>query len=248
MLSAGSAATRQGMRPHTRRPPSLRDVSKSANTQARRDEELAFLVLERVLGVDIKLADAGGGEKMPDGAWQLQTGAGKGIVEVTAPPDSKQMAEWARARRDGCPEKEGCIAEHRDIREFLEETIESDWAQENICKLLAQPADERHLYLRALSYRRQIDFYRLSDINEKGSTEERPDLKMPDGITDLWFEGRASRGAITGDAKIQVARFHFRKGWTTYTVPVPEQQLPPPAGVADDGVPQGWRRPKDRHM
>lgn len=37
--------------------------------------------MEQVLGVDIRLADAGGGCKMPDGSWDTPTG--KCIVEVT---------------------------------------------------------------------------------------------------------------------------------------------------------------------
>lgn len=39
--------------------------------RARREEEIAFLCMEQVLGVDIKLADAGGGDKRPDGIWAI---------------------------------------------------------------------------------------------------------------------------------------------------------------------------------
>lgn len=59
---------------------------------ARREEETAFLCMEQVLGVDIKLADAGGGDKRPDGIW-VDPGCSErcGIVEVASPP-------WPRRR------------------------------------------------------------------------------------------------------------------------------------------------------
>lgn len=44
-------------------------MSNSAGAKASREEEIAFLAMEQVLGVDIRLADAGGGSKMPDGSW-----------------------------------------------------------------------------------------------------------------------------------------------------------------------------------
>jgi hypothetical protein len=44
-------------------------MSNVAGATTSREEEIAFLALEQVLGVDIKLADAGAGDKKPDGSW-----------------------------------------------------------------------------------------------------------------------------------------------------------------------------------
>ena len=61
-------------------------VSKTAGAKARRVEEIAFLIMEHALGVDIHLADAGAGNKKPDGAWGYPDQNGRrGIVEVNSP-------------------------------------------------------------------------------------------------------------------------------------------------------------------
>jgi hypothetical protein len=44
-------------------------MSNATGAKARREEEIAFLAMEKVLGVEIKLADAGPGDKKPDGTW-----------------------------------------------------------------------------------------------------------------------------------------------------------------------------------
>lgn len=82
-----------------------------AGKSARREEETAFLCVEQVLGVDIKLADAGGGDKRPDGIWVYPGGsARRGIVEVTSPPAEETMKAWAAAKREGKRLSEsGCI-------------------------------------------------------------------------------------------------------------------------------------------
>ena len=44
-------------------------VSNSAGAKASREQEIAFLIMEDVLGVDIHLADTGAGNKKLDGSW-----------------------------------------------------------------------------------------------------------------------------------------------------------------------------------
>jgi hypothetical protein len=68
-------------------------MSNVAGTGASREEEIAFLVMEQVLGVDIRLADAGAGNNMPDGSWTYSGDQKRrGIVEITSPPDTQLMA------------------------------------------------------------------------------------------------------------------------------------------------------------
>lgn len=137
-------------------------MSNSAGAKTRREEELAFLAMEQVLDVDIRLADAGGGSKMPDGSWDTPTG--KCIVEVTTPPATALMAEWARAKKEGRLQAEsGCRpVRMNDLGAVCTELLGATWAIENITKLRAQPAEERHLFLFARSYDVGDYFYRLS--------------------------------------------------------------------------------------
>jgi hypothetical protein len=44
-------------------------VNNARDTPASREEEIAFLAVEKVLGVRVTLADAGGGDLVPDGRW-----------------------------------------------------------------------------------------------------------------------------------------------------------------------------------
>ncbi len=76
--------------------------SNRVGAQASREEEIALLAMEEVLGIEIQLADAGAGNKVPDGAWVHPGGEGRqGIVEITSPPATSLMSEWAAAKRDG---------------------------------------------------------------------------------------------------------------------------------------------------
>lgn len=77
-------------------------MSNASGATASREEEIALLAMEQVLSVDIKLADAGAGNKQPDGAWDYPDGHGRrGIVEITSPPATRLMREWAAAKRQG---------------------------------------------------------------------------------------------------------------------------------------------------
>ena len=125
-------------------------MSNAAWAQANREEEIAFLAMEEVLRVDIRLADAGAGNKMPDGAWLYPDGQGRrGIVEITSPPAAVLMKEWAAAKREGRPQSESGSVPTRfgELAQVCTEMLATDWARENLDKLLAQPADERHLFL-----------------------------------------------------------------------------------------------------
>lgn len=145
-------------------------MSNAAGAKTSREEEIAFLAMEQVLGVDIKLADAGAGNKMPDGTWRSPDDhQSLGIVEVTSPPATSLMASWALAKREGKPQEEGGSIPLRlgELAEICTEMLAEAWAQENLDKLLAQPADERHLFLFARGHKEGGHyFYRLSDSYE----------------------------------------------------------------------------------
>lgn len=130
-------------------------MSNVVGKTASREEETAFLALEQVLGVEIKLADAGGGDKMPDGVWVYpDDGARRAIVEITSPPATSLMKRWAAAKRAGQPQSESGSIPVRlgGLAQVCTEMLAEDWAKENLDKLLAQPADERHLFLFGRSY------------------------------------------------------------------------------------------------
>lgn len=228
----------------------LPGVSNAAGATARREEEIAFLVMEDVLGVDIQLADAGAGNKKPDGVWTYAGGEGRrGIVEVTSPPDASLMAAWARAKRAGQAQTESGSTPLRwhELADVCTELLAEDWARENIDKLAAEAADERHLFLFTRSHRVGHYFYRLSDSYGDDAGESIDDLFLPGGITDVWFRGRATRERPLGVAELRVARFSAGIGWCRYVVKIDEKRLPSPnPSIADDLVPAGWRDPKHR--
>ncbi|MPQ98384.1 hypothetical protein GB931_10730 [Modestobacter sp. I12A-02628] len=228
-------------------------MSNATGTTASREEEIAFLAMEQVLGVEIKLADAGAGNKMPDGSWVYPDGqARQGIVEITSPPATRLMNEWARAKRAGQPQIESGSIPSRlnELAQVCFELLQEGWARENLDKLLAQPADERHLFLFARSHKAGGDyFYRLSDTYDDATSERVDDLVLPLGISDVWFRGRAQRDPYQplGTTQLWLARFQAGAGWHRYVVNIEERGLPSPnPGIADDRVPTNWRLPKDR--
>ena len=228
-------------------------MSNVAGAKASREEEIAFLAMEQVLGVDIKLADSGAGDKMPDGSWvNPDDQERRGIVEITSPPATSLMREWARAKKEGQPQAEGGSIPLRlnELAQVCTELLAEDWAGENVDKLLAQPADERHLFLFARGHKEGGHyFYRLSDSYGDGTSEHVDDLVLPKGISDVWFRGRARRDLDTqlGTKELSLARFQAGSGWHRYVIRIEEQHLPSPnPGIADDRVPADWRLPKDR--
>lgn len=226
-------------------------MSNKAGVKARREEEIAFLAMENVLGVDIRLADSGGGDKMPDGEWVSDGGQTRGIVEITSPPATDLLAEWARAKKEGRPQTESGSIPLRlnDLADVCAELLAADWALENIEKLQAQPADGRHLFLFGRGHDVEHYFYRLSDSYEDGTIEPVGDLALPDGISDVWFRGRARRnpGQLLGTTEVWFTRYQAGTGWHRYVVEIEEQCLPSPAaGIAHDPVPAEMRHPKDR--
>jgi hypothetical protein len=228
-------------------------MSNAAGAKASREEEIAFLAMEQVLGVDIKLADAGAGDKMPDGSWVYPADQERqGIVEITSPTATSLMREWVRAKNKGQPQAEGGSIPLRlnELAQVCTELLAEGWASENVDKLLAQPADERHLFLFARGHKEGGHyFYRLSDSYGDETVEHVDDLVLPQGISDVWFRGRARRDLDKplGTTELWLARFQAGSGWHRYVVRIEEQQLPSPnPGIADDRVPAGWRLPKDR--
>lgn len=217
---------------------------------ASREEEIAFLLMERVLGVDIELADAGAGSKMPDGRWIYPGDQQRlGIVEVTSPPDNKLMATWARAKRAGETQSESGSVPLRlnELADVVTELLSQAWAQDNVDKLVAQEADERHLFLFARSHRVGHYFYRLTDSYEDGVAEEVADLTLPQGLSDVWFRGRSTRDPGSDVSETWVARYQLGSGWHRHIVHLEEHELPSPnSSIADDAVPADSRSPKDR--
>jgi hypothetical protein len=236
---------------HTRRA-SVHTMSNASDAQASREEEIAFLALEQVLGVDIKLADAGAGDKKPDGFWlHPEDDARHGIVEVTSPPATSLMSEWAAAKREGRRQSEAGSVPTRwgELAQVCTELLAEDWGRDNLDKLLAQPADERHLFLFGRGYDVENYFFRLSDSYADQTAEHVEDLVLPEGISDVWFRGRAHRDFVLGPADLRLARFQAASGWRRYVVSIEEQLLPSPnPSMADDRVPENWRRPKDRTL
>lgn len=226
-------------------------MSNGAGAKARREEEIAFLAMEHVLGVDIKLADAAGVDKMPDGSWVSDDGRTRGIVEITSPPARDLLTEWARAKKEGRPQMESGSVPLRlnELADVCAELLATDWALENIEKLQAQQADERHLFLFGRGQDVGHYFYRLSGSYEDGSIELVEDLDLPEGISDIWFRGKARRkfGQLLGTTEVWLARYQAGSGWRRYVVEIEERDLPSPAaGIADDPVPDEMRHPKDR--
>ena len=226
-------------------------MSNGVNAKARREEEIAFLAMEQILGVDIRLADAGGGAKMPDGCWSSADGSRRGIVEITSPPATDLLQAWADAKRAGKPQGESGSIPLRlnELADVCAELLETPWAQENIEKLRLQQADERHLFLFGRGHDVQHYFYRLSDPFEDGSSEFVGDLELPEGVSDVWFRGRAlpEGDRPAGTIKLRLARYQSRVGWHRHLVAIEELDLPSPnPSIADDIVPAHMRHPKER--
>lgn len=227
-------------------------MSNVAGTQASREEEIAFLAMEQVLGVEINLADSGAGNKKPDGFWTCRDDkTRRGIVEITSPPATSLMRKWAVAKKEGRAQCEGGSIPVRwgELGQVCTEMLTEDWAQENIDKLLSEPAEKRHIFLFGRGYDVQQYFYRLSDSYDHGTTEHIDDLVLPEGISDVWFQGRARRDhdQLLGKSELWLARFQASSGWHRYVVSIEEQHLPAPnPSFADDRVPANSRQPKDR--
>jgi hypothetical protein len=226
-------------------------MSNGAGAKARREEEIAFLAMEQVLGVEIRLADAAGGDKMPDGSWVNDDGRTRGIVEITSPPARDLLTGWARAKKEGRAQTESGSVPLRlnELADVCAELLAADWALENFEKLQAQQADERHLFLFGRGLDVEYYFYRLSDSYENGAIESVEDLALPESISDVWFKGRARRKSeqLLGTIEIWLARYQAGVGWQRYVVEIEEQDLPSPAaGIANDPVPAEMRHPKDR--
>lgn len=206
-----------------------------------REEAIAFQVVESVLGVRIALADAGGGDKTPDGRWE--SGNGTAIIEVTSPPSEAEMREFAKSVQRGerymesgtFPAHLGSLAEY--LSELVAVTLTGD-----VEKLNGVDADERHLFLLWRTYPQSDHFSRLSDVYEGGETEPVSALTLPDGITDVWFQGRARRDPGGRDGfELAVARFNRHTEWERHTVRIDERILPGPT-IVRDPMPDGWRQ------
>lgn len=217
--------------------------------KADRVEEIAFLIMEDVLGVRISIADANGTSGTVDGRWER--GDGVGVVEVTGPPAETAMRNYANAIRVGERWLEcGSSAAHLGVlAEHLSDELKQPWAAANIDKLKRVDARERHLYLIGRTIPDQEYYARLSDTYDLGPMESIAPLVLPDGISDVWFSGRGASGATKLDPFTQwVARYNQSTGWSKCAVTIDEQLLPAPT-LGPDLAPAGWRLPqRDRNL
>jgi hypothetical protein len=194
-------------------------VSNGPEARATREEEVAFLIIEAVLGVDIRLADAGGGNKTPDGAWVYPgANARPAIVEVTSPPDTKLMRTWAEAKRAGTSQSESGSAPARwnELAEVCMEILREPWALENIEKLTSHPAEERHLFLSAAATGSRTTstgcptptkrtplsmwptWYSPTESRMSGSAAEHAEVKTPTSLRFGWRGStRGPGGSVT---------------------------------------------------
>lgn len=209
-----------------------------------RSEEIAFLVVEDVMGVQIYLADANGESGTVDGRWERNGRVG--IVEVTGPPAVEEMSAFAEAERDGIRWMEsGSGAVHLGtLAEHLSDELKLTWAVKNVRKLNQVEGDERHLYLIGRTILVQEYYARLSDEYETGPMERIGSLALPDGISDVWFAGRGTRGGSELSPFTQrVARYNRILGWSCHEILLDEQVLPSPK-IGADPAPEGWRLPQ----
>lgn len=219
-------------------------MSNGPNTSARREEELAFRILETVLQVDIKLADARNENAMPDGQWSDDSASS--IVEVTSPPATKVMRDFATATKKGTiPFESGVVDAHiNTLGDYLEELVAKTLSSD-VQKLATVEADERHLFLLPRTSPDAEYFARLSDTYSHGHEPVRL-LSLPSPLTDVWFQGRAIRGnERLSDFSVRVARFNITHGWTRHDVQITERDLPSPS-IGEDSAPHDWRSPKSR--
>lgn len=216
-------------------------MNNPAGKKADRSEEIAFLLLEEVLGVRIYLADANGKSGNVDGRWERNGRVG--IVEVTGPPAVEEMRNFANAERKGTRWMESAsVAAHLGtLAQHLSDELTQTWAAENVRKLNRVEADERHLYLIGRTIPVQEYYARLSDAYETGPMERVRSLTLPEGISDVWFAGRGTRGESKLDPSTQrVARYNRTLGWSRHHIVIDEQVLPAPR-IGADPAPEGWR-------
>ena len=216
-------------------------MSNPVGKRADRSEEIAFLILEDVLGVRIYLADANSESGMVDGRWERDHRVG--VVEVTGPPATEEMRNFANAERDGTRWIEsGSVDAHLgSLAQHLSNELKQTWADENIRKLNRVEADERHLYLIGRTVSVHEYFARLSDEYETGPMEYIGPLTLPDGISDVWFAGRGTRGdSILAPTTQRTARYNRASGWSRHDTVIDERVLPAPR-IGADPVPEGWR-------
>lgn len=115
-------------------------------------------------------------------------------------------------------------------------------------KLLASPADERHLFSAYTRRAGGVILHRLSDACGDRQFEPADDLVLPAGLSDVWFRGRAKLTDDPGVAALRLARFQVCTGWHRYVVQIRELDLPsPPKSLRDDPILAGLRRPMNRN-
>lgn len=226
-------------------------MSNKVGTQASREEEIAFLCLEKILGVEIFLADSGSGNAQPDGCWKLSDAPDSwAYVEITSPECSKKMRElneqWKKVRAgestrvtdDGVIEFTGLSA-----AEQISAMLREQWAEGNIKKLKAKEAEECHLYLIGRTIAQDLTFEDFRSLMYESTR-----IELPDGITDLWLEGLcvSAEKSERGVESFIVRILHLNRydGCSAHEVLIREEQLPAPKRTQCD-LPRK-RNPKQR--
>lgn len=226
-------------------------MSNKTGAQASREEEIAFLCLEKILGVEIFLADSGSGNAQPDGCWKLSDAPDSwAYVEITSPDCTEVMRNLSIQRKDPTTREFGVVMEegvfeygNRSLAQCLSGMLKEEWALPNVKKLKSKQAQERHLYLIGRTIGQDLLF---EDFRSLMSESRR--IELPDGITDLWLEGlcfsaeKSERGVES--FIVRFLRLNRYGGCSAHEVLIREEQLPAPKRTQCD-LPRK-RNPKQR--
>lgn len=170
----------------------------------------------------VEPADAGTGDAAIDGRWTYKD-ARTAVVEVTSPPATETIRDVKTARQQQKPyfykytdRGQGVLPTHE-----LEELLAGEWVVPNVQKLTNTGADETHLFLFGRSGDDDKLFNQLADHLPSGH------IKVPTGITDVWFLCRAFKD--TKEAFLaQVRRYNASEEWSSEDASLAGHTLPPP--------------------
>lgn len=223
-------------------------MSNKTGTQARREEEIAFLAIENILDVDIYLADSGGGNSKPDGGWRDPDNDFLNILEVTSPDETELMRNRFIAARDRKNYAESGVLgiDWGMLHENINEMLSEGWAVKNVEKLRMAEADRRHLYLHGRGMKYWDWFNRLCRWDPDFQDEPLLPVDMPEGIDRIWFQAGSARKESGTEFTTWVAWYDSDSGWGYEPVVIDERFLPSPRPNLGGGFLNIERVPKNR--
>ncbi len=203
-------------------------VNNPPSKELSRNEATAFAIVGQLLGVKVQAADSNSCDSMPDGKWDHE--GRTGVIEVTAPPDSEHMKDWATANKNGkiYVECKWPAPLMDPLQHQLQAILDDSEIQKNFTKLLNRNVDERHLYLHAYSYPYHQLFCRLVESKGTLGSAQPVSIDIPSGITAVWLQGTAVPDPAHPD-KVTIEVASFSNGqWDTHSVVVDNTKLPGP--------------------